>query len=225
MSQQLDLSTLMSISVHDIKNDINHLIGKVERIELDQKAQSKHIPELNGIKTDAISINNQLVQLLALYKADEGMLKPYIDQHGLSEFLEEKAAQHQGHAQAQKRTLSMSSDDTLSAFFDESLISSVIDSALDNALRYSKSTVQLIAEHQAPYHVIHIDDDGAGYPKDILAQPAQASSIDQQSKHTGLGLHFAKSILALHTNRDLKGYFTLGQSPTLGGARFSIFLP
>ena len=225
MPQHLDLSTLMSISVHDIKNDINHLIGKVEHIELNQSAQAKSIPELGEIKTDAININNQLVQLLALYKADEGLLKPFINQHGLSEFLEEKSAQHQSHARSLEKTLSILCDDSLAAFFDESLISSVLDSALDNALRYTNTTVQLIAEHKAPYFVIHIDDDGPGYPEDVIQQPSQATSINQESKHTGLGLHFAESILALHNNRDLKGYFSLGESPTLGGARFSIYLP
>ena len=225
MSSGIDLSTLMSITVHDIKNDINHLIGKVERIELDQSIQARTLPELGEIKTDAIHINNQLVQLLALYKADEGLLKPYINQHGFSEFLDEKCAQHQRFANTQGKTLSVHCDDTLFAFFDESLISSVVDSALENALRYAKTSVQLRAEHLAPYHIIYIEDDGPGYPQDLIQQPVQSKSIDQESKHTGLGLYFAQSILNLHSNREHKGYFELGKSAKLGGARFSIFLP
>jgi len=222
VSSGIDLSTLMSITVHDIKNDINHLIGKVERIELEQ---AKPLPALGDIKADAIHINHQLVQLLALYKADEGLLKPFINQYGFTEFLDEKCMQHQSYAKAQHKAISVHCDDSLFAFFDESLISSVVDSALENALRYAKTSVQLRAEHAAPYHVIHIEDDGKGYPEDVIHQPIQSKSIDQQSKHTGLGFHFAQSILDLHSNQEHKGYFELGKSDTLGGARFSIFLP
>ena len=143
----------------------------------------------------------------------------------MSEFLEEKRTQHQGYAASQGKSLSLHCDDTLFAFFDESLVSSVLDSALENALRYAKKSVQLRVEQSAPYHIIHIEDDGPGFPKEIVQQPVQANTIDQQSKHTGLGLYFAQSILALHSTREHKGYFELGQSVELGGARFSIFLP
>lgn len=225
MQDGIDLSTLMSISVHDIKNDINHLIGKVEHIELDQPEQAKNIPALGGIKNDAIRINNQLVQLLALYKANEGLLKPFIDQYGLKDFLEEKSAQHQRNAQCLQRTLSVACNDGLCAFFDESLLSSVMDSALENALRYANSSIRLSAEQQGVYQVIRIEDDGPGYPQTLIDHPVQSKSIDQENKHTGLGFYFAQSILALHRNKTLEGYFKLEQSPDMGGACFSIFLP
>ncbi len=221
----IDLATLMSISVHDIKNDINHLISKVENIEIHQPALAQQLPTLSSIKTDAVHISNQLVQVLALYKAKEGLLKPLIDQHGLSEFLEEKCAHYAGQCKVQHKSISVVCDDQLCAFFDEALISSILDSTLENALRHAKKQLLLRAEYTAPYQVIRIEDDGPGYPDELLADAIQANSIDQDSRHTGLGFYFAQTILALHHTPKLSAYFTLGRSSQLGGACFSIFLP
>lgn len=221
----MDLATLMSISVHDIKNDINHLIGKVESIGLQQPTLARQLPQLNGIKTDAIRISNQLVQVLALYKAQEGLLKPLIDQHGIRDFLDEKCAQYRTQCQAENKTISVDCDEQLCAFFDEALIGSIVDSSLENALRHAKKYVLLRAESRPPYQVIHIEDDGPGYPDDLLDEAIQAKSIDAASRHTGLGFYFANAILALHATPQHPASFKLGHSASLGGACFSIYLP
>lgn len=221
----MDLATLMSISVHDIKNDINHLIGKVESIGLQQPALARQLPQLNGIKTDAIRISNQLVQVLALYKAQEGLLKPLIDQHGIRDFLDEKCAQYRSQCQAESKTIRVECDEQACAFFDEALIGSLLDSGIENALRHARKQLLLRCESQAPYQIIHIEDDGPGYPDELLASAIQAKSIDTTSRHTGLGFYFAKAILDLHSTPQHSAYFRLGHSQQLGGACFSIFLP
>ena len=224
-NQGLDLSTLMSISIHDIKNDINHLIGKVETIERTLTSDIKQKENLSGIKEDAIKVNKQLVQLLALYKADEGLLLPAIDQHGLTELLEEKQKQYKTYCLAHQQTINILCDDELYAFFDEGLIASVLDSAIDNATRYAKQTIHLRAEQVNEFCIIHVEDDGPGFPEEMLALPTAIQGIKHETSNTGLGLHFAQEVLAQHKNKTLRGKIILQKSEQLGGACFSLLIP
>ena len=225
VNKGLDLPTLMSISIHDIKNDINHLISKVEKIEQTHIGNNEQKQNLSGIKEDAIKVNNQLVQLLALYKADEGLLLPAIDQHGVIELLEEKQNQYKSYCLSHQQKINILCDEELYAFFDEGLISSVLDSAIDNALRYASHTLCLRAEQVEEFCVIHVEDDGPGFPEEMLASPTSMQHINHETSNTGLGLHFAKEVLAQHKNKALNGKIRLQQSKHLGGACFSLFIP
>lgn len=115
----------------------------------------------------------------------------------------------------------------LEGYFDISLIGTVLDNALGNAINYCKKTIRLSAQRQDNGILLSISDDGAGYPESLLGtvRNSQSSSIDRNSGSTGLGLYFAANIIAMHDQDDRPARLQLSNNMALPGACMSIWLP
>ena len=101
----------------------------------------------------------------------------------------------------------------------------VVRNLLDNALRHATHTVALTVREQGPIVLLHVDDDGNGIaPADRRRIFERFGRTDEaRARHhggTGLGLAIAADL----TNR-YDGEITVDDSPTLGGARFTVTLP
>ena len=221
-SKSLDIAILLSSSIHEIKNQINSMIFRLESL------QTQH-PESNNeivfLKQDATHIGNELVRLLALYKLNQKELRPQQIQHGVEDFLEEKSVQHNAACRAKKITIEYQCNENLAAFFDENLISCIIDTAVHNSLRFAQHHIVLSAKKENDFTVLSVEDDGEGYPKDLLAQQNFSDPQESEGSNTGLGLYFASEIASCHENKGISGYIKLGNSGRFGGADFSVYLP
>ena len=101
----------------------------------------------------------------------------------------------------------------------------VVRNLLDNALRHATHTVALTVEEQGPVVLLHVDDDGSGIaPADRQRIFERFGRTDEaRARHhggTGLGLAIAAELI----NR-YDGEIRVEDSPTLGGARFTVTLP
>jgi signal transduction histidine kinase len=107
---------------------------------------------------------------------------------------------------------------------DAVLMARCIRNVLSNARRHAASRVLATIEADTGGVWVHIDDDGAGIPEDQRAQVfGRFTRLDQPrnvgSGGAGLGLSIVASVAAAHG-----GTATVTAS-TLGGARFSIWIP
>jgi signal transduction histidine kinase len=101
----------------------------------------------------------------------------------------------------------------------------VVRNLLDNALRHARHTVEVTVKEQGPVVVLHVDDDGNGVaPSDRQRIFERFGRADEaRARHhggTGLGL----AIVANLINR-YDGEISVEESPSLGGARFTVTLP
>jgi signal transduction histidine kinase len=102
-----------------------------------------------------------------------------------------------------------------------------LGSILNNAQRYTNTQIYLSAYKEDEYIIFSIEDDGEGYPSQLLSldysnNNSSASSI---SGSTGLGLHFASTIASFHTTKNNVGLIKIDNESCFGGARFRLFLP
>ena len=65
-----------------------------------------------------------------------------------------------------------------------------------------------------------VSDDGPGYPPEMLGQMPEIRPVSRDG--TGIGLHLARQVAALHANGGRAGYIELSND---GGAAFCLSLP
>ena len=111
-------------------------------------------------------------------------------------------------------------------FFDRELVASVLGNCINNAIRYARESLLITVSDEAGQLVISINDDGDGYPAQMLERQADyVQGINHSSGSTGLGLYFANRIAALHQRNGVEGRTEIGNGGPLGGGVFSLYLP
>jgi len=226
-SKTIDFSFIMASSVHDMKNSLSMLLHSLD--EVNQDVSDLQLPITSKMATlqyEAARVNNDLVQLLSLYKMENKALRAHIDEHHLLDFLEEQVARYLPLFKVKNITCVVECDEELTGYFDRDLISGVINNTLANAIRYCHQTIRVSAQAENEGLSILIEDDGCGFPKAMLDQPLNMSAgVDFESGSTNLGLYFAHRIALLHTQSSSVGYIKLSNDNSLGGGQFKLHLP
>jgi signal transduction histidine kinase len=220
----IDFSALLASSIHDIKNSLGALralLAQLEDVYIDTKPL-----ELKHLNFEANRMNNILMQLLILYKIDLSQFSPTIDEHRAGEILEDVAAQQSTLLALSNIQLITQCDDELFCYCDSTLIGNALCTLVNNAQRYCLTKVVVSAVQEDDYVVFSIEDDGNGYPENLIsADYKQLPLIDLASGNTGLGLFFTDTIAKLHVQGGKHGFITTDNDSQLGGARFKLYLP
>jgi signal transduction histidine kinase len=173
--------------------------------------------------------NNQLVQVLTLYKLDNQRLVPNIRENNVYDFLEELWVEEKELAEAQHVQISIDCDEWLAGYFDVDLVRGVLSSSIGNAKRYTRDQVLLSAEQLDGYLVIRVEDNGQGFPQSFLEYRHDQTNEDFgrafSEGRTQLGFFFAANIARAHQNRGRQGYIRLKNGHSLQGGCFELWLP
>ena len=230
MENKMSFADVLASTLHDTKNSLGVLFNNIDDIITSCREQNctRH-SEFYVLQYEIQRLNNSLIRLLSLYKAEKSQLTANIDYHALGDVLEEVAITHQILLNSRGIQLLTECEDSLSWTFDRNLIEGVLDNILNNAFRYAQSTVKISAFTENGYLVLQIEDDGRGYPPAMLIneekQPEFKKEIDFKTGSTGLGLYFSMMIAAMHVNNDKKGFISIVNGGIMGGGIFSIYLP
>lgn len=225
----INFSTVLASSVHDMKNSVGMLIFSLQKLieeSSPQTAQQKAV--FSQLEYEAARINNDLVQLLTLYRLDEKILSASVDEASVSEVLSDQIARNETLLVNKGIAIKLNCDEGLIGFFDAELIGSVVNNLLVNSARYARTQISISAKIAPPYLVIDIEDDGIGFPDAMLTNNAENEGEGASSRTlgaTGLGLVFAQKILSLHGINDTKGYLEFSNSGINGGARVRLYVP
>ncbi len=232
----IDFSTVLASSIHDMKNSLSMLLHSLDEIGIELSTiQSPVASRLATLQYEAARVNNDLVQLLSLYKMDQNVLSVHIDEHNVLDLLEEVVSRYEPLFLARGVTCEMACDNDLFGYFDRDLLAGVIANVLANTIRYSRQRIRVSASTHGEGGIeIRIEDDGLGFPAKMLQQSENwkatphgvpDSAIDFLSGSTNLGLFFARQIARLHQQKDTRGEIELTNGGDLGGGVFSIRLP
>lgn len=225
----INFSTVLASSVHDMKNSVGMLIFSLQKLieeSSPQTAQQKAV--FSQLEYEAARINNDLVQLLTLYRLDEKILSASVDEASVSEVLSDQIARNETLFVSKGIAIKLNCDEGLIGYFDAELIGSVVNNLLVNSARYARTQISISAKVAAPYLVIDIEDDGIGFPEAMLTHNAENEGEGASSNTlgaTGLGLVFAQKILSLHGINDTKGYLEFSNSGINGGAKVRLYVP
>lgn len=221
----IDFSMILASSVHDMKNSLGMLLNSVEELRQDLGAEHKANAGMNTLQYEAERIHNDLVQLLSLYRLSENTLSARIDEHYIPDFLSEQLSRHEPLLKGLGIHYSVEAIEA-GGYFDRDLLGGVLNNVINNAIRYTRDTIKLIAREQNGYLVIRLEDNGQGYPEAMLNAGIDTDRpVDFQSGSTNLGLTFTAAIARLHTQNGREGHIHLENGGSLGGGVFEIWLP
>jgi signal transduction histidine kinase len=209
---------LAVLVVHDIKNSLALLEADLEQLN--------HRPgmpeEAHKAYQRCIELKNRLISFLTLYKHEQGRLKPNIAEVELTEFLEDMISGSQSVTMGSKHGHAIEvnvDEDRIKiaagvkhrgvAAFDEYLVDIALESALNNAIRYAASKVDIWFEQDADSVTFFVRDDGPGL--NAAEIPANKPSS------TGLGLSLCNAVTEAHGG----GSVSLANAPG-GGALFTM---
>lgn len=210
------MDDLIAAALHDAKNGLNTL-----GVWLEQASRATPSPALDQARLQAVRINSQLVELLALYREDRGILRLAVADQDLYDFLDDLK---QEWLPPPETAITLQWPDTppIQAWaFDAYQVKLVLFDALRNALRHARSAVSLsLALEPGGGLRFTVADDGPGFPDD----PSQLGHAMGDSG-SGLGLRFAQLVASHHaTPAGKQGRLEMKNAPT-GGALFSLILP
>jgi len=224
---EIDFATVLASAVHDMKNSLCMLIQSIDLLQqqlapTDETASQ----ELGRIHYEASRLNINLLQLLSLYRIEKDQLPIHMDEYLLDELCEEIVLRNQLYSEQRHISVSSECASDLCWFFDNDLISNLVNDMFVNALRYSKSKLLLRAYAKDKQLCIELHDDGDGYPIEMLETNSEAlGALSLSAGRTGLGLFFAHLIANAHRNQQSRGYIELANGGEFGGAVFRLVLP
>lgn len=224
--QGLDFSTVLASTVHDMKNSLTLLMQSwnqwLERLP-PELAESG---ERGVIEYESLRLNGMLMQMLGLYKLQINQLPLRPDWVEVEELVQEQLARHADILRAKGIRGSCSVDGADLFFMDAELIGSVIGNVINNSIRYAHSAIHLQASLHGDMLLLTVNDDGRGYPADMLGRYGTGTrDADVSNGSTGLGLYFGQCIASLHQRDGQYGYIELDNGGTLGGGEFRLYLP
>ncbi|GAB6042735.1 sensor histidine kinase [Endothiovibrio diazotrophicus] len=222
----LDFSSILASSIHDMKNSIGMVLNSLEEMIADEGGDACTPERAAQLQYEARRVNDNLISLLTLYKGGEGRLAVNVSEHNVHDFLEERMLHSKSMLEFRGITLEIDCEYDLEWYFDLELVAGVLNNALDNAVRYTKDKLRLAAEVEGDFLVIHLEDNGRGFPESMCVSGApDGGGVNFNSGRTGLGLYFSSMVAEVHTNREHKGYIAQSNGGVLGGGVFSIYLP
>jgi two-component system sensor histidine kinase SenX3 len=228
----VNISTFVAAAAHDMKNSVSVIAAYLEDA-LAQMAQSDAAqPSQAAMSTyqalyETQRVNGNLVQLMAIFKLEEGMYPFEPAEVQLDDFVQEVLDRVRQLARLKGLQLRCEMDDDLPGWvFDFDLVNSVVVQSLFNSVRYARTTVQLSLRVRDGQLEIEVADDGPGFPEFMLEQgfPSR-QGIDVRTGSTGLGLFFSRLAAGLHHRDEVSGSTRLANGGALGGGRFVIVLP
>jgi len=223
---QSAFNAMLASSIHDVKNSLGLVINTLD-IFLETPDKPLDARQISQLQFEARRINENLIQLLALYKSENNLLSTHIDEHDVEDFLDELIAQENNIAAARGINLSVECDDGLVGYFDIDLITGVLRNAIHNAVRHTKDSIHVVARQGDDRSlVIEVIDNGPGINEALPSDEIPAAdSSDYKNSGTGLGLHFCSIVARLHTNRDKQGHISIENRSDASGAVFTLYLP
>ncbi len=217
---------ILASIIHDMKNSLGMVLNRLDEIVDELPAEINKSAKIASIQQEAKRLNNNLIELLTLYRMENERVSPVVDEVYVQDFLQEIMIENQSAASSSAVTLTCSCDEELNGYFDEGLVQGIINNLIGNALRYTKSRIEISATEKDGYLVLSVEDDGSGFTDAMLkAQQADSIKNDIGDGRTLLGIHFANMIANMHQNKDKKGFIQLSNNNKLKGGCFSIYLP
>lgn len=221
----IEFATILTAAVHDMKNSLQLQLQKLEQVAA-QVENTDAAQSLADIHYEAQRLNASLIQLLSLYRHEDGRFPLQLEIQLIDELIEDVIADSEFYAHHYGIQIHVDVTHHLSWYLDKNLISILLQDVIINAVRYANRTVTIRAYEQHEWLVIEVQDDGAGYPTQVLESINQGQYGQGQtslsSGRTGLGLYFARRIAESHQRHQRCGEIALSNCK---GGNFILRLP
>lgn len=225
--ENIDFSSLLASTVHDMKGSLTMLLNTLDEIIVDARETNPKIYErFSKLQYEAKRVNNNLIQLLTIYKMERSQYNVNIEQYLVYDFLDEQILQSKSLLDFHSITVSLDCNPDLYWFFDRDLLSGVINNVINNIIRYTKDKCSLKAYIKDNRLYIELHDNGPGYPNTFFTNDSvDHKRVSFSTGSTGLGLYFSSLVAKAHKNRSFVGSIMVTNDSEFGGGLFTIVLP
>jgi signal transduction histidine kinase len=233
-AHMMDMSTFVTAAAHDMKNSVSVIMAFLEDAlaQLGTEGQASNASASARTLThqalyEAQRLNGHLIQIMGVYKIDQGLFPFDPEEVDLPSFAEEAAARVRPLAAIRGIDLDVRIAPRASyGFFDRELILSVVVQSLYNAIKYTKDRIGLFIHQHDNELEMRVEDNGKGFPPFMLERGyAERQTINTRTGSTGLGLLFSRQAAELHRNGNQIGSTRLENGGTLRGGCFVLTLP
>ena len=227
--EEISFTDLMASSIHDMKNSVNVQVHALEQIALEAKARGdlEAFNSLVVVIAQAHRVNANLIQLLSLYKFGKSTYPLDIQEYSVAELIAEAVLQQRSVLDFKGISVAVDCADDCYWYFDHDLMTGVLLNALNNACSYTQDKVRIAAQVQGGALVLRVEDNGPGYPAQMLQGSGLGASkgVNFSNGSTGLGFYFSAQVAQLHQNQGRLGTLTIDNGGTYGGGCFVVTLP
>jgi signal transduction histidine kinase len=190
---------LVSNASHELRTPLALLKTEIE-LALDEPESA---PGLAAALRSAGEETDRLAQLaddlLLLASVDSGKLPLRRTRVSIADLLDTIATRFQRRATDASRTIEVAAPVGLLALVDRRRMEQALANLVENALRHGAGTVRLEADVVSDALVLHVTDQGPGFPPDFLERAFERfSRADASRAGVGLGLAIVDAIASAH---------------------------
>lgn len=211
--KQRELEVYTQLLRHDLRNDLQAILGLIELAELFVDVSTEKVKEN---LSQSMSLGSRMVQLLHVFSMPLEQPETNLVKH-----IEEAAQESQKTHGDLKITISSEDEVSKTKFTASRLLPMVWHNIFRNAAQYAgfEARVQVDISLEEGMFVINISDDGPGIPEDKRKYLFRRGS-GSESEESGLGLYLCKIVLESHG-----GSIELVDNPEQDGTRYRIRIP
>lgn len=164
----MKFSDVLASLIHDMKNSLSMVVHTLDEVTSDPSFNYDRPERITALQNETRRLNNNLIELLTLYKIENERISPTIEDMDIDNFLQELVAENSASAAANGIHLCYECDPDLFGYFDEALIRGLLNNLIGNGLRYTRDQLIISAAQEEGFLVFRVEDNGAGYPEPML---------------------------------------------------------
>jgi signal transduction histidine kinase len=214
------LRTLTDSVAHDLKSPITSVRGSLEiALSLDDREQSQDLIASAIENLDRLS--EVVTTSLDLAEADGGALRLRRESVDLSDLVHRVAELYAPAFADRHQQLTVSAAQPVPIAADLSLCTRLLSNLMENELRYAcpSAHVTIAVSSRDSTASITVEDNGPGFPVDLLPHVLQRFVKGRDSQGHGLGLAFVSAVAHAHAGQ------ALASNRPAGGARIVVEFP
>lgn len=200
--------SFVALAVHELRTPLTVMRGYIEVFEeeLEGKLDDELQTYMDRLRVSADQLSAFVGNILNVVKIEENQLSLQMVEGTWESLLRTASLPMQNHAQALGKSITFTIEPNLpTVAADPVSISQVVNNLLDNAIKYSNTTTEIIVTsslNQEGMVETTVQDFGVGIPESVLPNLFEKFYRNHRTKAqiggTGLGLYLSKAIVDAH---------------------------
>ena len=207
---------------HELKTPLTLILGPLEDLQCDSRIQEEHMKKISLIHKSTIRLLNLVTQILEFRKTETQNKKLCVMKENIAEKIQEIGFKYKELNRNADITFDIITDtDKTQIYFDQEVISMIVDNLLSNAFKYTYKgnitlTLRSIIANDIEYLEIEIADTGIGIPKEDISRIFERyyqTNLRKNIPGFGIGLALVKNLVDLH-----EGIILVHSEPNVGSS-------